>query len=197
MSYRTVESLREKIIAILPAYEENGDITRLLLEDGSSSRDDRTVQTVKKVLARCYLLDLKEQARQLQASLQRRKLLPFYLNHERIFIPIKMRAARIKNDCCYGYLDWRCIADLEQHADGGTLVRMRNGLQESALSSTSHIIQQLHTGRQLYEALQQQAGRTHSSEQLLLEAARLLAGSLDLLHNGLGKLGKNGQGKNI
>ncbi len=197
MSYGTVESVRENIIALIPAYEENGDITRLLLEDGSISKDERNVRTVKKALARCYVMDLKEQGRQLRASLQRRKLLPFYLNHERVFIPVKMRTARVKDDCCYGYMDWRYIADLEPKEGGGTILRIRNGMEVSVLSSINHVIQQMHSGRQLYDALQQQSGKNLNREQLLLKAARLLAGSLDLIHNGLGKPGRNGGANTI
>jgi hypothetical protein len=69
---------------------------------------------------------------------------------------------------------------------------MRHNLVLNSLSSTTQLIQQLHMGRQLFDYLQQSSGENPSGEKLLLEAARLLAGSLDLLHIGLEKLGKNG-----
>lgn len=192
MSYGTVETVREKVIGVNPCYEESGDITRLLLEEGQVLWDRRSVRSVIKALGRCYLVDLKEQARQLQATLQRSKLLPFYLSVDRVFIPVKVRTARLKNDACYAFIDWRYIADLSHRDDDTTAIKMSNGLEISTLSSTDHLIRQLHTGRQLYDSLQQKSGQNHSGEQLLLQAARLLVGSLDLIHSGLGKLGRNG-----
>jgi hypothetical protein len=69
---------------------------------------------------------------------------------------------------------------------------MRSNRGLYSLSSSNQLIQQLHMGRQLFDFLQQSSGQNPSGEKLLLEAARLLAGSLDLIHIGLGKLGRNG-----
>jgi len=187
-----IETVKERVIGIVPSYEETGDLTRVLVEEGDHLWERRSVLAIKRALARCYLVDLKEQKRYLQDFFKRRKLLPFYLSNARVFIPVKVRKALIKNDACYGYIDWRYVESITRQDTGGTVIKMRNNLVLNSLSSSSQLIQQLHMGRQLFDYLQQSSGENPSGEKLLLEAARLLAGSLDLLHIGLGKLGKNG-----
>ncbi|MGI6467576.1 MAG: hypothetical protein ACOX0Q_00835 [Syntrophomonadaceae bacterium] len=192
MTCKPIEAVKEQVIGIVPSYEETGDLTRILLEEGEHFWEKRSVGTIIKALARCYLVDLKEQKGRLQDFFQRRKLLPFYLSNSRVFIPVKVRKALIKNDACYGYINWRYVESITKQDSGGTVIKMRHNLVLNSLSSTTQLIQQLHMGRQLFDYLQQSSGENPSGEKLLLEAARLLAGSLDLLHIGLGKLGKNG-----
>lgn len=192
MEFIPIEKIKEQVIGIVPCYEESGDVTRVLTDQGDSLLERRSLLRVKNALARCYLLDLREQNRQIRRLFQRRKILPFYLSPERVLIPVKVRRARIKNDCCYGYIDWRYIEAGADHDKEGTTIKMSNGLELQSLNSPGNLIQNLHRGRQLYELLQHNEGQNPSGEQLLLEAARLLAGSLDLIHTGLGKLGRNG-----
>ena len=192
MHCASIETIKERVIGIVPFYEETGDATRVLVEEGDPHWERRSVLSVKKTLARCHLIDVKEQTRRLQEFFKRRKLLPFYLSNERVFIPVKVRKALIKNDSCYGYIDWRYVEDIVKQDTGGTLIKMRSNRGLYSLSSSNQLIQQLHMGRQLFDFLQQSSGQNPSGEKLLLEAARLLAGSLDLIHIGLGKLGRNG-----
>lgn len=192
MIFTAIEKIREQVTGIVPCYETSGDITMIITEHGDSLWERRSLNSVKKALARSYLLDLPEQNRQLRVLFNRRKMLPFYLNPERVFIPIKVRRARIKNDSCYAYIDWRYVKAEANNDTKGTIIGISDRLSLQSLSSHGSVIQNLHRGRQLYELLQHNQGRNPSGEQLLLEAARLLAGSLDLIHSGLGKLGKNG-----
>ncbi|MGI6434100.1 MAG: hypothetical protein ACOX0F_01840 [Syntrophomonadaceae bacterium] len=192
MIFTAIEKIKEQVIGIVPSYEARGDVTMVLTDQGDALWERRSLNAVRRALARCYLLDLREQNRQVRGLFKRRKILPFYLSPERVFIPVKVRRARIKNDCCYGYIDWRYIEAQADHDQAGTVITISNGLKLQSLGSLSNLVQNLHRGRHLYELLQHNKGRNPSGEQLLLEAARLLAGSLDLIHTGLGKLGKNG-----
>ncbi len=192
MIFTAIEDVREKVIGIVPSYESSGDISKILLEPGDILWERRSLNPVKRALARCYLLDLQEQRRQLRGFFKRKRMLPFYLGPARVFIPVKVRQARIKNDCCYAYIDWRYIEIESAQGQAGTVIRVSHGATMPVLSSQATVVQNLHRGRQLYELLQQSQGQNNSKEAVLLEVARLLAGSLDLIHDGLDKPGRSG-----
>lgn len=191
MTFTAIEKIHEQVIGIVPRYTSSGDATMVLTDQGEELWERRRINAVKRALARCYQLDLREQQRQLREFLKRRKILPFYLSPERVFIPVKVRRARIKNDPCYAYIDRRYIAS-PNHGQEGIVINMDNGLKLRCSGSPESVVHELHRGRQLYDLLQLNKGQNPSGEQLLLEAARLLAGSLNLIHDGLGKLGRNG-----
>ena len=66
MTCKPIEAVKEQVIGIVPSYEETGDLTRILLEEGEHFWEKRSVGTIIKALARCYLVDLKEQKGRLQ-----------------------------------------------------------------------------------------------------------------------------------
>ena len=110
-----LEDICDNIIGLVPEYSKTGDGCRLICrtaDDGkmSSYYDSRTIESVKRQLAHCYALDLAAQGRQLQKEYQRTKPLPFYFSDERIFVPFKLRLARVAGDPSYGYIASNFVA---------------------------------------------------------------------------------------
>ena len=66
MTCKPIEAVKEQVIGIVPSYEETGDLTRDFAGRGRTFWEKRSVGTIIKALARCYLVDLKEQKGRLQ-----------------------------------------------------------------------------------------------------------------------------------
>jgi len=111
-----LEEIHKQLIAFYPVYTFEGSLTRIIYNETEQSSccltDHRQVETVKRVLARCYAVDLPAQARLLRDKYQRRIILHFYLPDGRVFVPFKLRESRIKGDACYGYVDIDQVARL-------------------------------------------------------------------------------------
>jgi hypothetical protein len=72
--------------------------------------EPRSVETVKRQLARCYALDLTAQGIILRRAYQRSTPLPFYLYDGRVFVPLKLRQPKVAGDSSYGYLEMGIIS---------------------------------------------------------------------------------------
>jgi len=104
------EDLCDQVVSLVPVYSEAGNTSRIICRaaaDGHiySFQESRSVDGLKRILARCYALDLAAQARLLQRDYHRSPPLPFYFSDGRIFIPFKLRQARIPGDAPYGYIE--------------------------------------------------------------------------------------------
>lgn len=184
MYHAGVEVLKDQIVGLVPVYNQRGDETELITAAGLIHYDRRSFHAVKKALGRVYAIDLQAQARMLQAQLGRKNLLPLYLERSRVFIPIKVRQARVKNDSAYGYVNWKYIKDVavKRGQPSGTL-SLSNGIDLSVCSSQPTIIQNLHMGRQVSQWLVNQGIQEEGQERMLIEAMRVLAGTLDVVKN--------------
>jgi len=84
------------------------------------------LESIKRALARHYMLDLQAQADFLRHQYLR-NVLHFYLHDGRVFVPFKFREARVNGDNCYGYVEIDQIAALVPGSP--TCVQLKSGGQ--------------------------------------------------------------------
>jgi len=128
-----LEDVCGEVAGLVPAYSETGDGCRVICRPASNDEniysisESRSVETVKRHLARCYALDLAAQARLLQRDYHRSPPLPFYFSDGRIFVPFKLRLARVKRDPSYGYIELGIIAQVVPAESGRCQIIFSNG----------------------------------------------------------------------
>lgn len=69
MQFTKVELVRDEIIGFKPDYSDIGDVTNLLMADGSVEVDKRTLKSVRRALAASYAVDLTAQRKGLRSRL--------------------------------------------------------------------------------------------------------------------------------
>jgi hypothetical protein len=163
-----MEKFKEEIIALQPVYTETGNATRMVLHEGERM-DSRGIRSVIMALARIYAIDLAAQRDSLKTRLNRRGVMPFYLNSERVFVPLKMRIARAPKDMVYGYVDVRFMGEIEAGEDQTCLVPLPGDRQIEVISRRSTVLQCQHMGQRLLEMLRSEKS-IDPGEKILAEA---------------------------
>lgn len=105
-----LEDCCAEVAGLVPVYTGTGDGCQIICcrADGSvyAYCEFHSVETIKRRLARCYALHLSDQSRLLQRAYQRSPPLPFFPDGK-IFVPFKLRLAKIPGDGSYGYLEMK------------------------------------------------------------------------------------------
>jgi hypothetical protein len=180
---KQLEQVKNSIVVLRPIYGPWGDSTELWTREGVSV-DRRSIRSIKKALARLYAIDLPAQGEQVTALIERQKVLPFYLQPERIFIPLKMRTARCPNDRCCGYVDVNYIENIGGEKNATKLL-LKDGRTLDLFCTSSTAAQTICIGQKLSSNLQPQ--RDPDDDEVLIKAVLLLLQRLkalnDILHN--------------
>jgi hypothetical protein len=136
-----LEDVCSEVAGLVPVYSDAGNTCRIICRspaDGNvySFSESRSVEGVKRILARCCALDLTAQARRLQKEYHRCPPVPFYFPDGRIFVPFKLRLARITGDASYGYIELGIINRIVPGKNGRCQIELINN---EALPVCSHI----------------------------------------------------------
>lgn len=150
-----LEEIKDSIIALQPVYTATGNATRIFLYEGDKP-DARGIRSVLAALARIYAIDLPAQRKNLAMRLNRFGVLPFHLEDDRVFIPLKMRKAAAAKDMVYGYVDVRFIGDITPAGQHGCRVSLPGERQLEILSRPSTVLQCQHMGLRLLDMLQKE-----------------------------------------
>ena len=148
-----VEDYREQVIGLRPVYTDIGNSTEVFLVSGEVLLDKRGLKSVIKSLVKAYAIDLKSQRQDLELRLKRKGPLPFYLNQERIFIPLKMRRAVTDNDRVNGYIDVRHLK-IEGRKDGSCTALISTGQVIEVFNNIDSAIKSKEIGKFLLEEMQ-------------------------------------------
>lgn len=148
-----IELIRDKVIGLRPVYTERGNATEVLLSDGEVKLDYRGIKTVKAALARNYAVDLQAQRKVIERELNRKAVVPFYLE-DRVFIPLKMRQALTENDLVYGFIDVSYVTDIREEGKRRCRVFLSNGINIEVLSSINTALNSKHIGNKVAAGLQ-------------------------------------------
>lgn len=176
MEFTKVELVRDEIIGFKPSYSDIGDVTELLMADGSVEMDKRGFKSVRRAFAGSYAVDLTAQRKGLRRLLGKGAGLPFHID-DRVFIPVKMRRAISENDATYGYVDVEYIAAVEETTRNRCRLRLINGLELEVYSLKSTVLGSMETGRELLRLLGQDS-EVDPGEELVLGGVRVLIGYL-------------------
>lgn len=117
-----LEDCCDDVAGLVPVYSDQGDCCRITCHAADSHVysfiDYRSVESAKRILARCYALDLAAQARLLQRDYHRSPPLPFYFSDGRIFVPFKLRLPRIAGDASYGFIEMDSVSRIIPGSNG-------------------------------------------------------------------------------
>ncbi len=127
-----LEEVCHEIVGLVPVYDQNGDCCRVYRQEAdertlTAFTEPRTVEIVKRKLARCHALDLTAQGISLRKNFHRAPPLPFYLHDGRVFVPFKLRLPRVARDASYGYLEISIISRVVPNENGRCSVILNDG----------------------------------------------------------------------
>ena len=148
-----MENIRDEIIGMRPIYTELGNETQLYLREGEVI-DGRGLQAVKRALMHSYEIDQCAQRQHMADRLNRQGILPFYLNKQRVFVPLKMRRAVAARDSVYGYIDLREIGQVQPDGKNACRLYLQDGRQIPILSHEKTVSHIKEKGFSLLESLQ-------------------------------------------
>jgi hypothetical protein len=130
-----MEDIFIRLVMFRPVYANGANVTELMVNNSPSPYiDNRTVNTVKRALARCYAVDLAAQGELIRHEFHRHPPLPIHLpdsrqfNGGRVFIPLKMRRPRVAHDNAYGYVDVNFIRSIKP-SENRALLELTDGRQ--------------------------------------------------------------------
>ncbi len=179
-------------ILFRPVYTDTGSSTELLFADSPPVYDNRSVDSIRLVLAREYAVDLKAQARKIVRDFKRCSPLPFFLPEPtrkdggRVFVPFKMRRPRITRDRVYGYADLNHIDRLEPHQRNCRL-HLSTGAVVELLCSATTARANLALGNEIVSCYLRPAP---AEDDQIVQAARLLLDRLGRIEGYLQQLAK-------
>ncbi len=182
-----LEQIKDSIIVLRPVYGPEGDNTELWTWKGKSV-DRRSVRSLKKALARLYAVDLPAQGKQVARLIDRQAVLPFYLQPERIFIPLKMRTPLCANDRCCGYVDISSVETIGGKS-GRTQLVLKDGRTLDLFCTAATAAQTICLGQKLSSALQTRPSL--NDEEVIAQAVLLVLKKMQQLDQILNKYVNN------
>lgn len=189
MDFVKVEQYRDEVIGLRPIYNDTGKATEIMLKAGDLVIDKRHVNSVLKALARSYAVDLKAQQDNLRQLVNRRTLMPFYLNKERVFIRLKMCPTGFGNDPQYGCIDVSYILKIEKVAEKCYELVLNNGISFRVYSHKKTILQNQHVGNNLYKVLHKPE-KGNVEEDSIVNSSRIIVKTLLKMSKQLDKIEK-------
>ena len=178
---KLLEQVKNSVVVLRPTYGPRGDSTELWTREGMSV-DRRSIRSIKRALARLYAIDLSAQGEQVADLIERHSVLPFYLQPDRIFVPLKMRSARCSNDRCCGYVDVNYIESIAGEKGTARLL-LKDGRTLNLVCTPSTAAQTICMGQKLSSSLQPEC--ITDDEDVIVKAALLLLQRLKMLDDKL------------
>lgn len=126
----------KKVIGFMPMYiDDYGNCTKIILEE-SEKIYYKSAKSFLNKMCRYYFLDLNEVKKYYGRILAIKHLVPIPFDN-RVFIPIKYRIPRCKNDGAMGYLDMDSIEDIRD--DSGTKIILRDSRVYESIASVDTV----------------------------------------------------------
>lgn len=136
----------EELIAFLPVYVQlKGNCTSIYTIGGGNYYVEKSLRTFLKQLTEYYLVDLKAVRKYYGELLAIRNLVPIPLNHENVFIPLKVRKPICKNDGSIGYINIKYIERVTE-SSGKTIVYLKDKTTIESLNSLNTVNKHIKNG---------------------------------------------------
>jgi hypothetical protein len=185
--HKQLEQVKDSIVVLRPIYGPSGDNTELWTFEGMTV-DRRSIRSIKKALARLYAIDLLAQGEQVAKLVDRQTVLPFYLQPERVFVPLKMRTPMYPNDRSCGYVDVNYIETVSTE-NGKVRLFLKDGRSLELFCTPATAAQTICIGQRLSSCLQP-IKRTVNEADVIVQAALLVLKRLEILDDILNKMDK-------
>lgn len=95
----------QKLAAILPCYDSQGDSVTLLTPAGTSSQLPVSIRTALRRLAKARAIDLSALKQQTERATGQRILHTLPLADDLVLVPVKVRIPQVSRDNCTGYIN--------------------------------------------------------------------------------------------
>ncbi|GIM45674.1 hypothetical protein DNHGIG_12230 [Collibacillus ludicampi] len=139
-----VEEYWGKLAGCIPLYMDGyGDVTEVILNDGTSKYDRRPIQHVMEHIATFTGSNLTSLRRCYGDIISRKKHVPLPLSPKILFIPCKCRTPRVASDSATGYVVYQQIEEVVQTGSGGSAILLTNGRQIHCMQSARYVEEQL------------------------------------------------------
>ncbi|HHV77721.1 MAG TPA: hypothetical protein GXX39_10235 [Syntrophothermus lipocalidus] len=185
LDWTNVERIVSDVVAIRPVYTDTGKATEVITKTGERLRDRRDIRSVKQALHRSCFIDSKAQSKSVKELLGKEIALPFYLDPDRVFIPLKMRNPKTGSDPVYGYVDIAHIASIEPTPDNRCRLTLRSGAALDLLCTHATAIKNKELGLKLAESLKARPEPNSELEAEVLTSAAKLIRILTEMHQKL------------
>jgi len=153
LDWTNVERIATDVVALRPVYTDTGKATEVITKSGKRFCDQRDIRSVKQALHRSCFIDSKAQSKSVKELLGKEIALPFYLDPDRVFIPLKMRNPKTGSDPVYGYVDIAHIASIEPTPGNRCRLTLRSGATLDLLCTHATAIKSKELGLTLAESL--------------------------------------------
>jgi hypothetical protein len=143
-----VEEYWGKLAGCIPLYMDGyGDVTEVILSDGTSIYDSRPIQHVMEQIATFTGSNLTSLRRYYGEFISRKKHVPLPLSPKTLFIPCQCRTPRVQSDSATGYVVYQQIEEVVQSGRDGSAIILTNGREIRCMQSVSHVEGQLCNAR--------------------------------------------------
>lgn len=105
----------KEMVAILPVYADGvGNVSRVLYEDGSEEVMPVRVSRIMDRLFYDHLLSRRAVEEYYGGFLGIKRNVPAVIRRDLVYVPVKVRRPRVRDDGAYGYVLYRAVAGQEE-----------------------------------------------------------------------------------
>ncbi|MDD2300127.1 MAG: hypothetical protein PHU69_10880, partial [Fermentimonas sp.] len=180
MVFSRVEQVKEDFIVLRPVYVDGANATEIWLKNGEILYDKRGIKGVLKAVGRTYMIDFSAQKKKVAELLQRTAIVPFYIDAQRVFVPVKLRKA-LTNDAVYGYVDLAWLQQVDAVAKNKCRAVVGNGMEINIFSSRNTVVNSQNNGQQVREMLADQVKDEPDEEQVIDSFIKVLRDRRNML----------------
>lgn len=107
--------MEKEILYAIPVYQEGqGDISKILYEDGKEIYRPFHIRTLIRKIAYENYTDLVSLKRKMREQLGQKNILPYPVHSRLILIPVKVRKPRLKKDGAFGYINYVWVEEVQE-----------------------------------------------------------------------------------
>lgn len=173
----------ESIAAIVPDYQDSGDISIIIYRDGVKETNPRKVRSVIIKLAKHHCADLVLLKKKAAEIAGKTLYNPIVLGPELVLVPLKIRKPRIPNDNTLAYINLASVKSTTVSAKKPykSLVALEGGSSVDSLWSTITVLHQFSHARLISSSLQNQLPWTQKNRATSMELTDVAKRLMELL----------------
>jgi len=143
---KDVEKYIEKgISSIIPIYNDSGNSTKIITEDGQGYTILKTLRTVLRLICRYYGADISYVRKKYGRVINQKTAVPLPLGKNIVLLPFKMRKPLFIKDGSHGYVNIYSIEDI--YYNNGTFIKLTNGKEIKCLSTLKTALNHYNRGK--------------------------------------------------
>lgn len=156
------------IWGFIPEYFQGmGEVTRIIAAEGQDEILPITMRSFRNNLCRYYSIDYHSLRRKYGQMIGSVNCVPLPISSSKIFIQLKVRTPRFRNDSAMGYLDMVTIGQLRETDDSSkTEVVFKDGRKLEVLCSMATVKKHIKNARLILEHYRNEKGLTTYPEVL-------------------------------